>query len=447
MAKTRFAFFQTKEAFNRADKEKYSDSIVFIKSSQEIWTHDTFFAIPDTYKDKITELSSRLDTTDGNNAAIQQDLTQLEQQVEQIISQLDEKVSWSDQYKNRIVLPYASDANRPTAGEGAGQIIAYANPDCKEGGKVWSDSWKTQETTEEYKKKYPNAVSPNVYKEKAPAVVLAQMSKYNVQEYGSQTYPINLQGSKVRPTYNDDEELALISDLNKVRSELQSEIDEVVSGNLEDYVKKEELSTTLEDYYTKEEVDAAIEAIDVTEQLEDYSTTDQIESMLESYINDAEYDSESSKILLKNKETDETIAEIDAAPFIQDGMVSDVEITEGTGDNEGKQVLKVTFNTDAGQQPIEVLISEIFNPDNYYTSEEIDDLLKKLKESIEKLTGADIKLKTYSTTEVDYDTYLSEHEPVGGSSMTLDNAISGLGTGIRSVKDYVDEMFSWDEQD
>ena len=47
----------------------------------------------------------------------------------------ENKVSWSDEYKNRIVLPYNGNETRP--GEGAWQIIGYANPDCKEGGKIW----------------------------------------------------------------------------------------------------------------------------------------------------------------------------------------------------------------------------------------------------------------------------------------------------------------------
>lgn len=42
---------------------------------------------------------------------------------------------------------------------------------------------------------------------------LAMVSKWDVADYGSKELPINLNGSKERPTYNDDDELALVKDL------------------------------------------------------------------------------------------------------------------------------------------------------------------------------------------------------------------------------------------
>lgn len=158
-------------------------------------------------------------------------------------------VPWSDKFLNRIVLKYASDAktDRAGAGEGAGQIIGMANPDCKEDGDVWSDTWKEQEVTDAYKKKYPYAASPNVYKENAPAVVLVQMSKYNVQEYGSPTYPINLQGSKKRPTYNDDEQIALMSDLNAASNGLDARV--TALENREDTAHTQITATEVDDWF------------------------------------------------------------------------------------------------------------------------------------------------------------------------------------------------------
>lgn len=46
---------------------------------------------------------------------------------------------------------------------------------------------------------------------------LAMLSKWNVADYGSTSVPINLNGSKKRPTYNDDEELALMEDIEKIK--------------------------------------------------------------------------------------------------------------------------------------------------------------------------------------------------------------------------------------
>lgn len=45
---------------------------------------------------------------------------------------------------------------------------------------------------------------------------LAMVSKWDVADYGSKELPINLNGSKERPTYNDTKELALMDDLNDI---------------------------------------------------------------------------------------------------------------------------------------------------------------------------------------------------------------------------------------
>ena len=46
---------------------------------------------------------------------------------------------------------------------------------------------------------------------------LAMLSKWNVADYGSVSVPINLNGSKERPTYNDDEEIALMKDIDAIK--------------------------------------------------------------------------------------------------------------------------------------------------------------------------------------------------------------------------------------
>lgn len=51
---------------------------------------------------------------------------------------------------------------------------------------------------------------------------LAMVSKWNKADYGSAQIPFNMNGSEPRPTYNDTEEVALISDLNSAISKLPS---------------------------------------------------------------------------------------------------------------------------------------------------------------------------------------------------------------------------------
>jgi hypothetical protein len=68
---------------------------------------------------------------------------------------------------------------------------------------------------------------------------------------------------------------------------------------------------------------------------------------------------------LEFKDKDNTLLfSIDATAFIKDGMVTNVAIVNGN--------LVITFNTDSGQEPISIPITNIFNPNNYYTKNDID---------------------------------------------------------------------------
>lgn len=84
---------------------------------------------------------------------------------------------------------------------------------------------------------------------------------------------------------------------------------------------------------------------------------------LSSLADGAEYDSSEKKIYLKHGNT-RLSNPIDATAFIKDGMIDTVTVTNGN--------LVISFNTDAGKQPITLPISDIFNADNYYTKTEID---------------------------------------------------------------------------
>lgn len=84
-----------------------------------------------------------------------------------------------------------------------------------------------------------------------------------------------------------------------------------------------------------------------------------------SLVDSGSYNSTTKKIELKHGST--VLSEIDATAFIKDGMVSDVAITGGN--------LVITFNTDAGKQPISIPLTDIFNPANYYDKTATDQLL------------------------------------------------------------------------
>ena len=79
------------------------------------------------------------------------------------------------------------------------------------------------------------------------------------------------------------------------------------------------------------------------------------------------YNSETSEIVFYDKEDTNGRTElfsIDATGFIKDGMVSNVAISDGN--------LVITFNTAAGQEPISIALTEIFNPANYYDKTAMD---------------------------------------------------------------------------
>ena len=90
----------------------------------------------------------------------------------------------------------------------------------------------------------------------------------------------------------------------------------------------------------------------------------------------AQYDSNTKRINFYNGETTpQIISYIDATPFIVDGMLDSVSIQNGN--------LVFVFNTDAGKQNISIPLTDIFNPDNYYTKTQVDNLLsQKEKKSI-----------------------------------------------------------------
>ena len=77
----------------------------------------------------------------------------------------------------------------------------------------------------------------------------------------------------------------------------------------------------------------------------------------------ASYDSQTKRINFYDNGGN-IVSFIDATGFIKDGMVSNVAISEGN--------IVITFNTDAGQEPISIALTDIFNSENYYNKIEVD---------------------------------------------------------------------------
>lgn len=92
-----------------------------------------------------------------------------------------------------------------------------------------------------------------------------------------------------------------------------------------------------------------------------------IDSSIDGLFGNVDYDSQSKTIRFYNKDRSRVLATLDARPFIKDGMVNSVYISNNT--------LVITFNTDAGREAIGVSLSSIFNPNNYYTKTQVNNLL------------------------------------------------------------------------
>ncbi|MBO5631077.1 MAG: hypothetical protein J5965_18575 [Aeriscardovia sp.] len=70
------------------------------------------------------------------------------------------------------------------------------------------------------------------------------------------------------------------------------------------------------------------------------------------------YDSDNHEIKLLNADGG-IMSVIDATAFIKDGMISDAYVEDG--------YIVIVFNTDAGQTPIMIPVTDIFDADDYYT--------------------------------------------------------------------------------
>ena len=137
---------------------------------------------------------------------------------------------------------------------------------------------------------------------------------------------------------------------------LKSEIPDVSN-----FVTDEELVDALDDYVEKEGFNTyTAETAAIIEELDDRKAD---KSELSPYFDDASYDSKTREI--KFYHNGQVKTQIDATPFIKDGMVNTVRFENG--------YLIITFNTDAGKKPIAIKIDSIFEPSNYYTKAEIDD--------------------------------------------------------------------------
>ena len=99
------------------------------------------------------------------------------------------------------------------------------------------------------------------------------------------------------------------------------------------------------------------------------------------------YDTENKQILLKDADNNTLGSPIDATAFIKDGMVSSASVTTPSeGGNAGVKCLVITFNTDAGKQPIEIPLSDFLTVDDELDATSENPLQNKvIKENLDRI--------------------------------------------------------------
>ena len=99
-------------------------------------------------------------------------------------------------------------------------------------------------------------------------------------------------------------------------------------------------------------------------------------SDVENFFGAVNYDSQTKRINFYNTSTGGTVlGYVDATDFIKDGMVSNVEIKTITSGGSQVEVIAITFNADAGKEEIDIPLTDVFDPNNYYTKSEVNNLI------------------------------------------------------------------------
>ena len=169
-----------------------------------------------------------------------------------------------------------------------------------------------------------------------------------------------------------------------------SEVEAMINAAIADKANKSDVEAlsgqveanteSIQNTYTKGQTDAAINAAtsgkvdnsvytaytaSTAEEISGKASTGDIATLF----GGVAYDSNSKRINFYHGSTGGTVlAYIDATDFIKDGMVDNVEIKTISGTT----YLAITFNSDAGKEEIDVPLTDIFDPNNYYNKNATD---------------------------------------------------------------------------
>lgn len=111
------------------------------------------------------------------------------------------------------------------------------------------------------------------------------------------------------------------------------------------------------------------------------------------------YDRTTQRINFYHESTGGTVlAYIDASDFVKDAFLDTVVVENRVIEGESVPCLVFTWNTDAGKSETVIPIGGTFDPTNYYTKGEIDNIVTGITEDIEEATSG--KADTSAVTQI-----------------------------------------------
>lgn len=151
------------------------------------------------------------------------------------------------------------------------------------------------------------------------------------------------------------------------------------------------------------------------------------------------YDSTTQRINFYHESTGGTVlAYIDASDFVKDAFLDSVVVEDRVVSGETVPCLVFTWNTDAGKSETVIPIGGTFDPSNYYTKTEIDNIVTGITEDIDEATSG--KADTTAVTAVNnaltaHTSDSSIHVPASEISTALDGKQDALvsGTNIKTI--------------
>ena len=111
------------------------------------------------------------------------------------------------------------------------------------------------------------------------------------------------------------------------------------------------------------------------------------------------YDSTTQRINFYHESTGGTVlAYIDASDFVKDAFLDTVVVENRVIEGESVPCLVFTWNTDAGKSETVIPIGGTFDPSNYYTKTQVDNIVTGITEDIEEATSE--KADTTAVTQI-----------------------------------------------